>query len=140
MGTSSTVGYEYIQKPRKIPWSESISNSFEQIIQSATYKVMLSQFHTQQVSSQESLDSAVETLSSFLTNAALQAAGPGSGASGPTVPCRSVARNWKFCKRPICNKPKWFDNSCESLRRQMRITSHLLAKQPNNLYIKGKIS
>ena len=93
MDTSSSVEYEYIQKPKKIPWSESTSNSFEQIIQSAKYKALLSQIHMEHVSSQESIDSAVERLSSYLTNAALQAAGPAAGVSRPTIPCRSTARN-----------------------------------------------
>ena len=136
---SPSAGYEYIQKPKKVPWNESIADCFEQIIQSNACKTVLSEFDTRPVSSQESMDAAVSSLSDLLVGAALQAAGPTAGVVRPTWPCKAQARNWKFRKRPSGNKPKWFDNTCENLRIQMRITSRLLSKQPGNPYLKGKL-
>ena len=132
--------YEYIVKPKKIPWSEDISFRFENTIQSESAKTFLSQLSTQCLSSQESLDSAVESLSSFLVTAARTAGGQTAGRSGPRPPRRSPAPNWKYRKKTSrFFKPKWFDMTCESLQRQLRVTSRLLRQQPGNPYIKGRL-
>ena len=132
--------YSFIDKPKKIPWSEDISCRFENIIQNQSSKVFLSHFNEELLSSQELLDTAVESLSSFLVNAARAAGGVAAGSSRPRPPPRSQAPNWKFRKRVSkYYKPKWFDRSLESLQRQLRITSRLLRQQPSNPFIKGRL-
>ena len=96
-------------------------------------------FSTQCLSSQASLDTAVDSLSSFLLGTAVQAVSPGLGATNPQVPRKCGARNWKHRKRPSVSKPKWFDKDCETLQRQIRVTSCLLKMQSSNPYLKGKI-
>ena len=132
--------YEFIDKPKKIPWSDDISWRFENIIQTESSKVFLSNLAKQCLSSQDSLDTAVESLSSFLVSAARTAGGPVAESSRPRPPRRSSGPNWKFRKRvPQYCKPKWFDRTCESLQRQLRVTSRLLRQQPGNPYIKGRL-
>jgi hypothetical protein len=137
---SLSNSYEFITKPKKVHWSSDIANAFERLLQENKSKSFLSQFVTQSVSSQSLLDAAVDSLSSFLVGAAEQAAGPTLGGNNPHVGRRSEDRNWKYRKRsPRVNKPKWFDTSCETLQRQLRVTSRLLKLQPNNPYLKGKL-
>ena len=119
--------YDFIDKPKKMPWSEDISLRFENIFQNQSSKAFLTQFSKESLLSQESLDKAVESFSSFLVGAARTAGGPLAGSSRPRPPRRSTAPNWKFRKRaPQYFKPKWFDRTCESMLRQLRITSRLL--------------
>ena len=132
--------YDFIDKPKKMPWSEDISLRFENIIQNQSSKAFLTQFAKEPLSSQESLDKAVESFSSFLVGAARTAGGPVAGSSRPRPPRRSTAPNWKSRKRaPKYFKPKWFDRTCESIQRQVRITSRLLKQQPGNPFIKGRL-
>ena len=132
--------YKYFQKPKKILWNGDISQLFENKIQDTQSKVFLHKFNNHCVASQKSLDSAVNSLSNFLVIAAQSAAGPVLGQNIPSVPRKSQSRNWKFSKRsPQSNKPKWFDCTCESLQRQVRITSCILRQQSGNPFIRGKL-
>ena len=111
-------------KPRKVPCNNEISSTFEGLLQDKKSKLFLSQFNAQSMSSQEWLNTAVDSLSSFLVNAALQAANSSVQTAKPNVPRKSADRNWKFRKRSsTVSKPKWFDVSCETLQRQLRVTS-----------------
>ena len=131
----SADSYSFITKPSKVQWSSETATSFERLLQDYSAKTFLSQFSRKTIANQESLDSAVDSLSSFLVGAAVEAAG-----SRPNIPHRSEARNWKFRKKlPILNKPKWHDSTCEELQRQLRTTARLLKLQPNNPYLKGKL-
>ena len=137
---SSMHSYNLLSKPSKVPWNDEISSTFEGLLQDKKSKVFLSQFNAQCMSSQESLDTAVDSLSSFLVGAALQAAGSSVQTKKPNIQCRSADRNWIFRKRSsTVRKPKWFDVSCETLQRQLRVTSRLLKIQPNNQYLKSKL-
>ena len=137
---SSLDRYEYITKPSKVHWSPETSLRFEGFLQDQASKDFLAQFSKNCMPSQELLDNAVDSLSSFLVGAAVKAAGPAQGAYKPPMPRRSEARNWKYRQKPVCvNKPKWFDSSLEAIQRQLRITARLLALQPSNPYLKGKL-
>ena len=137
LDSSPSDSYEYIAKPRKIPWTCDISSKFENIIQTNDSKAFLRGFKSRDMSDQESLDSGVSALASFLTGAAEQAAGPGLRAPrGPPVH-RVHGRARPRPVRP--NKPKWFDQDLTDLQRQVRLTSRLLRHQPHNPYLKGKL-
>jgi HrpA-like RNA helicase len=140
MDTNPLHNYQFVDKPRKVAWNPVISSQFENLIQSSSAKTYLSGFEWHSVSDQVTLDGAVRSLSGFLVNAAVQAAGPAVVRARPSVPRRSYARNWKFRKTCLqSSRPKWQDNHCESVRRQMRLTSRLLKQQPGNQYLKGKL-
>ena len=113
---SASDRYDYITKPVKVHWSPETSLRFEGLLQDQASQAFLAQFSKQCISSQVSLDNAVNSFSSFLVGAAVKAAGPAQGAHKPPVPRRSEARNWKFRKKPLhVNKPKWFDSSLEAI-------------------------
>ena len=132
--------YNYLTKPKKVPWNGNLSELFENEIQNAQSKAFLSVFNNQCVDSQFSLDTAVASLSNFLVSAAQTIAGPVLDSNKCGVSKKSQSPNWKFRKRPPrFNKPKWFDCTCESLQRQIKITSRLLKQQPRNSFIKGRL-
>ena len=83
-----------------MPWSDDIAVSFEGLLQDKNSKAFLAQFNAQSLSSQDLLDTAVDSLSSFLVDAAVQAASSKVGTARPHVPRRSEDRNWKFRKKP----------------------------------------
>ena len=140
MLSGSLHNYNLLSKPRKVPWSDGIAVTFEGLLQDTKSKAFLAQFNAQSLSTQELLDSAVDRLSSFLVDAAIQAASSSVGTAKPQVPRKSADRNWKFRKKPsTVSKPKWFDVSCETLQRQLRVTSRLLKMQPSNQYLKSKL-
>ena len=113
---SSLSSYNLLSKPSKVPWSDDISVMYEGLLQDKTSKAFLSQFNAQSLSSQQLLDSAVDSLSSFLVNAAVQAAGSSVGTARPNVSRRSTERNWKFRKKSSnVSKPKWFSVECDTL-------------------------
>ena len=85
------------------------------------------------------MDTAVDSLSSFLVNAAAQAAGTPVGAAKLNFLSKSAHRNWKSKKSSAVSKSKWFDRSCETIKKQLRITSRLLKMQTNNQYLKSKL-
>ena len=132
--------YSFVEKPRRVAWSPEISCQFENIIQNCASKDYLSEYEQQSVSDQVTVDGAVRSLSEFLVSAAVQAAGPALARAKSHVPRKSNKRNWKFRKNCAkFSKPKWFDSSCDTLKRQMRVTSRLLKQQPGNPYLKGKL-
>ena len=104
----------------KVPWSDNTSVVYECLLQDKTSKAFLSQFTAQSLSSQQSLDSAVDSLSSFLVDAAVRASAGPVGTARPNVPQRSADRNWKFRKKSsTVSKPKWFSDELESLQRPL---------------------
>ena len=132
--------YQFITKPKRVHWSSDVANTFERLLQNQNSKSFLGQLVKQSVSSQSLLDTAVDSLSSFLVGAAEQSAGPTLRGNNPHVSRRSEDRNWKYRKRsPRVNTPKWFDITCETLQRQLRVTTRLLKLQPSNPYLKGKL-
>ena len=140
MDSNPLHNYQFVDKPRKVAWNPLISSQFENLIQSSSAKTYLSKFEWQSVSDQVTVDGAVRSLSDFLVNAAVQAAGPVLVRARPSVRRRSYARNWKFRKKCLqASRPKWHDDHCESVRRQMRLSSRLLKQQPGNQYLKGKL-
>jgi hypothetical protein len=79
-------------------------------------------------------------LSSFLVTAAEQANGPGVNGFPSHAREKKSSPNWKFkCKINKIKYPKWHDRSCMELRRQLRITSKILKKNPTNPFIKSKL-
>ena len=115
-----------LEKPKRIKWD----------IQSEYSKQFLSQFSSKKLNGQTSIDQAVSELSNFLVSAA--------DSQGHIFPSYIKARrpnpNWKFKPRAKClNYPKWHDRSCEEHRRQLRITSKILQKNPQNPYLRGKL-
>ena len=134
--------YRYIDKPRRVQWNENISLSFERFLQDVNSRKFLSDFDLEAaaVCSQMSLDTAVSSLAGFIVGTAVQAAGPALGVSKPNVPKRQQGRSWKFCKKSKrYKKPKWFDESCHSVQKQIRLTSKLLRNQPGNPYLRKKL-
>ena len=91
--------YNYITKPKKVHWNSETSLRFEGFLQDQTSKAFLAQFSKQCMSSQASLDNAVDSFSNFLVEAAVKAAGPTQVPYKPPVPRKSDARNWKFRKK-----------------------------------------
>ena len=135
-----TDSYVFIKKPKKVPWNESISVSFEGLVQTNKSKIFLSEFESRPMSCQNTVDSAVQSISGFLVGAAVQAAGPAPHTVRPNVTQRAEGRNWKF-KKKVCQykKPKWFDKTLESVQKQIRISSRLLRSQPGNSFLRGKL-
>ena len=132
--------YLYTEKPKRLLWNQNISVEFERLLQVQNSKSFLAEFNTLDMSSQETMDCAVQSLSDLMVGAALQAAGPTLSGARAHVPRRCQAPNWKFGKKlKRYNKPKWFDKTCESMQKQIRLTSRLLSKQPGNPYLRGKL-
>ena len=133
---SLSDSYSYVDKPRKVAWNPVIASNFERLLQIEPSKAFLAQIGSVAVSSQESLDAAVDSLSTFLVGTAEAAAGPSPPRRTPATSGRPRARQ---ARRPQCRRPKWHDSSCEEIRRNMRLTSRLLKQQPSNPYLKGKL-
>ena len=133
---SLSNSYIFEDKPRKVLWSPATADSFERMLQNAPSKAFLGQFNSLAVTNQESLDVAVDSMSSFLVGTAEAAAGPSAPGRRPAMAGRPRARP---ARRPTCSRPKWHDSSCEAARRDMRLTSRLLKQYPRNSYLKGKL-
>jgi len=129
--------YEYVEKPKKLSWCPEIANNFERLLQNSPSKAFLAQFDRIEVSTQESLDQEVDSLSTFLVGTAEAAAGPLPTGRRPAMAGRPRARQARLTQR--CSRPKWHDSTCEEARRSMRLTSRLLKHQPANPYLKGKL-
>ena len=133
---SNHTTLKLLEKPKRIKWDNAIALSFERNIQSEYSKQFLSEFSSNKLTGQTSIDQAVLDLSDFLVSAA--------DSQGHSFPSYSKAKrpipNWKFKPRAKrLNYPKWHDRSCEEHRRQLRITSKILQKNPQNPYIRGKL-
>ena len=140
MEQNLTDRYVYIEKPKNIPWNENISVSFEGLVQNDTSKIFLSEFQSRPMSCQNTVDSAVQSISGFLVGAAVQAAGPALHSVRPNISLSAEGRNRKV-KRKMCQiiKPKWFDKSLDTIQKKIRLTSRLLKNQPGNPFLRGKL-
>ena len=137
---SLSDSYAYEDKPKKVLWSPEIARNFENLIQNPPSKAFLAQFNSLQVSSQDSLDQAVDSLSAFLVGMAEAAAFPSAPGRRPAMAGRPRARPRRPARKaPQCSRPKWHDSACEEARRSLRLTSRLLKQQPANPYLKGKL-
>ena len=128
--------YSYVDKPKKVTWTPETAVNFERLLQNAPAKAFLAQFDSLAVANQESLDQAVDSLSSFLVGTVEAAAGPSVPGRRPAMAGRPRARP---VRTPQCRRPKWHDLSCEEARRNMRLTSRLLKQQPANPFLKGRL-
>jgi len=134
---SLSDSYEYLDKPKKVSWCPEIGNNFERLLQNQPSKAFLAQFNHLEVSTQENLDQAVDSLSTFLVETAEAAAGPSPPGRRPGRAGRPRARPAR--KTPRCSRPKWHDSACEAARRSLRLSSRLLKQQPANPYLRGKL-
>ena len=124
--------YEYLPKPEKIMWNKVTEQKFENIIQSAHSKLFLSNFVSKGISpSQDCVDSATDFLSEFLVNSAKLA-----NSSDHKIEFKpNVKReqpNWKFRKKTNkrIQKPKWHDETCETMLKKIKQSAYLLKKFP----------
>ena len=133
--------YSFIPKPQKLSWDKNIATRFEQFIQTSDSKIFLTNFAKNGIlSDQTSIDESTEFLTDFLISAAEKATSSGLFI-GYTGGKRSPDRNWKFRKKTNRRivKPKWYDATCDSLKKDINKTASLLKKYPNNPYLRGRI-
>ena len=79
-------------------------------------------------------------MSNFLISAAEQASCQGGAGFPSHVQEKKSSPNWKHRSRQNHVKyPKWHDKSCMQLRRQLRITSKILNKNPSNPFLRSKL-
>ena len=127
---------DLLEKPKRVKWDSSVSVTFEKNIQSVKSCIFLSELTTRELTSQCSIDKAMSDLSSFLVSAVEQ-----DHYSFPShVTPKKQAPNWKF--KPKVHKfsfPKWHDKTCMEIRRQLRITSKILQKNPQNPFLRAKL-
>jgi hypothetical protein len=129
-----------LEKPKRLKWDCSISLKFEHLIQSRQSRSFLSDLTSKPLTDQMSIDQAMSDMSSFLVTAAEQASGQGGAGFPAHVGERKSSPNWKHKTRQNPVKyPKWHDKSCMELRRQLRITSKILNKNPTNPFLKSKL-
>ena len=130
--------YEYLPKPEKIVWNKVTEQKFENIIQSTHSKLFLSNFASKGVSpTQDCVDSATNFLSEFLVNSA-QLANSSDHKIQFQPNIRRGQPNWKFRKKTNrrIKKPKWHDETCETMLKKIKQSSYLLKKFPNNSFLR----
>ena len=132
--------YEFLPNPGKIRWDKNIELKFKNSLQSNESQIFLSNFVQNGIRpEQECIDTATNLFTEFLVNSAILASDCENRIKF-SCPKKSQSRNWKFKKKISKAKhPKWHDKTCESLYKQIRLSSYLLQKNPRNPYIRGKI-
>ena len=133
--------YNFISKPQKLSWDKNIATRFEQFIQTSDSKIFLTNFAKNGIlPEQTSIDESTEFLTDFLISAAEKAASDGLFI-GYTGGKKGADRNWKFRKKTNRRivKPKWYDATCDSLKKDINKTAALLKKYPNNPFLRGRI-
>ena len=135
-----TGNHEFLQKPKKIECDKNSEFNFLSILQSDESKNIVSNmFLSGIVSEQSCIDSATNIFANFLVNTAERAASSENKLEF-SCPKKSQSRNWKFKKQKKTVKyPKWHDASCESLNKQISLSSYLLKKDPKNSFLRGRI-
>ena len=116
--------YNYIDSPKKLPWSTDIAMRLENILQTPEYRSKVEKlFFSQNVSSQEEVDNMAEMLTNILVEGTLLANSPHT---------KEVTRMEK--KKKVKNKkfrhPKWHDLSCEDAYRKVAVSARLLKNSP----------
>ena len=138
--THQETNYNFLQKPGSINWDKTAEQTFRNILQSDESQHFVSNmFQSGILSDQDCIDSATETLATFLVNTAEMAA-CNENRLKFSCPQKKQARNWKFkMKKKTVKYPKWHDKSCESLKKQISLSSYLLKKNPKNSFLRGRI-
>ena len=131
--------YEFVQKPTKVKWDKKIELNFENILQSADSKLFLSNFAKNGIlPDQNCVDNATAFLTEFLVNSVELASNLGHRIEFK-CPKKSSQPNWKFRRKKTRKiyRPKWHDETCDSLLKKIKHSAFLLKKHPNNSYLRG---
>ena len=129
--TCQESNYNFIQKPGNINWDKNSEQMFKNILQSdESQSFVSSMFHSGILSDQGCIDSATDTLATFLVNTAERAT-CNENKLKFSCPQQKQSRNWKFkTKKKTVKYSKWHDKNCESLKKQISLSSYLLRKIP----------
>ena len=128
-----TEDYDYIESPKKLTWSSDIAFKFEQILQSAEYKLKVeNSICNQDIKSQEGIDSMTESLTNILVEGTTLA---NTSRSNKLI---RIPKNRKKSKRRAYH-PKWHDLSCEEAYRRVAASARLLKCNPNDQSLGARI-
>ena len=139
--TYQDCNYNFLQKPEKVNWDKISEHTFKNILRSDQSRHFVSNmFQSGIMSDQGCIDSATDTLATFLVQTAKRAS-CNENRIEYNCPRKKSSRNWKFkTKKKTVKYPKWHDKSCESLKKQISLSSYLLTKSPKNSYLRGRLS
>ena len=132
--------YTLLPKPDKVSWDRQLSDKFKFLLESPDCKESFQNFvETGIMPNQVSLDSAVDFVSNVLIKTAENAGMSLKTGAIPkgAVPRRSARVHLNSCKRK--SHPKWHDQDCSTVLTSLKKTSKLLAADPKNPWLKGKI-
>ena len=131
--------FNLLEKPKRVKWDSDLSVRFENNIQSEKSRKFLYEFTKRSLTSQCSIDKAMSDISNFLVSAVEQTEGQANSFPSHITPKKTTC-NWKFKSRAKkYSFPKWHDKTCMEIRRQLRITSKILRKNPQNPFLKAKL-
>ena len=118
--------YNYIEIPKKLPWSAEIAVRFENLLQSPEFKVRVEKnLLNQNCDYQEGIDEMTETLTNILVEGATLANVSQRNKLGNSPKRKKVIRKKNF-------QPKWHDLSCEEARRKVSASARLLKNNPSD--------
>ena len=125
--------YNFIESPKKLPWSSDIAISFENILQTPDFRLRVENlFSNQIVESQEEIDSMTESLTNLLVE-------------GATLANKSKAKKInripkkKTFKKQRVRYPKWHDLSCEEAQRKVSASAKLLKNNPKDQSLRANL-
>ena len=119
--------YNFIESPKKIPWSTDIAFRLENILQTSEYKMRIGKiFEFENVQSQEEVDLMTENLTNILVEGAILA---DLSQTDKLLTNRPKKKNNN--KKKVCH-PKWHDLSCDEAHRKVTTSARLLNLNPND--------
>ena len=125
--------YNFIESPKKLPWSADIAFRFETILQTPEYLSRVENiFSNQNISSQEEVDCMTKTLSNTLVEGATEA-----NNSKSIMLSKMPKKKNNYKKRAF--HPKWHDLSCEEALRKVSVSSRLLKSNPKDQFLSGRL-
>ena len=129
-----TNNYAFLPKPDKLAWEKSKKDAFIKIISSNESKGKLSNFLLNGISDgQTSVDTAAQFISQHLLDSSVSA---GMLFKKGIQPRKPSYKN-RFIK---VKPPKWHDMTCHSAYTNLQATSKLLAKDPKNSWLRGRLN
>ena len=123
---SSQENYNFIESPKKLPWSANIACRFENILQTPEYVLRIeNSFLNQNVKSQEEVDCMTENFTKILVEGATLANTSNSKKLNRILRKKSNGRKKVFY-------PKWHDLSCEEAQRKVAMSARMLKINPKD--------
>ena len=120
IGEDIEENYDYIESPKKLPWSEDIAVRFENILQTPEYLVRVKNLLLNpNVRSQEEVDLMTENITDILVKGAILAD------TSQINKIQGIPKRKKRGKFKVFH-PKWHDLSCEEAHRKVSASARLL--------------